>query len=139
MIVVTSALTECRSCYSRELRPVLKLESIPLGDKFSKIQNREERHPVRLVNCDSCGLVQFDGLMNSAAIFESPKVSEVESIIEEDCATDFGYTQQLLSTRAQLGETNTFRYVKSAREPNNSPWIVGLVYRKNLDVAPWML
>ena len=96
MIVVTSALTECRSCYSRELRPVLKLESIPLGDKFSKIQNREERHPVRLVNCDSCGLVQFDGLINSAAIFEIPKVSEVESIIEEDCGTDFGYTQQTL-------------------------------------------
>ena len=96
MIVVAGALTECRSCYSRELRSVLKLESVPLGDKFSKIPNREERHPVRLVNCDSCGLVQFDGIINSAAIFEIPKASEVESIIEEDCATDFGYTQQTL-------------------------------------------
>jgi hypothetical protein len=87
---------QCRSCHSRRLTQVLELESMPYGDNFSTSINQEGRHPVGLVNCESCELIQFGYQISSSVVFRPPQISAPTCVPTSNGAlSKQGYSQTL--------------------------------------------
>lgn len=65
-------ITSCRFCAS-PIKPVLDLGRIPLVNYFpSKCEiNAQKTYPLRLVSCDSCGLLQLDEIVQAKDIFST--------------------------------------------------------------------
>jgi hypothetical protein len=56
-------IQQCRVCHSTDLALVLDLGETALANRFLKLEQLHEpepRHPLRLVVCEQCGLVQID-------------------------------------------------------------------------------
>ncbi len=65
-------IQQCRYCGSTT-RSIIDLGSIPLVNYFPKSSDssNEKRYPLRLVMCNSCGLLQLDELVPASDIFST--------------------------------------------------------------------
>ena len=67
---MSERITKCRGCYSSNFGEVLPLQSIPIGDNFSKNYNNEPVYPVGLTLCENCSLVQLTQKVQSQTVFK---------------------------------------------------------------------
>lgn len=63
-------LKRCRICGNENLEPILDLGGMPLANSFLDSEHQEERYyPLRLVWCESCGLLQIDEIVPPEDLF----------------------------------------------------------------------
>lgn len=67
---MSERITKCRGCYSSNVDEVLPLQSIPIGDHFSKKYNNEPVYPVGLTLCENCSLVQLTQKLQKQTVFK---------------------------------------------------------------------
>ena len=60
---------KCRACRCSSLIQLLDLKSMPIGDRFSMAPNSETLHPIGLVGCEVCGLIQLKHEVSSGLLF----------------------------------------------------------------------
>ncbi len=67
------SVTQCRQCGSQELALILDLGHHPPSDAFLKpeqLHQAETFYPLRLVSCQSCGLLQIDFLVDGRILYQ---------------------------------------------------------------------
>ncbi|MDO8495009.1 MAG: class I SAM-dependent methyltransferase [bacterium] len=62
-------LERCRICKGKKFFPFLKLRSMPRPNGFLKKPIKEERYPLDVSRCQTCGHVQLDHVISAKALF----------------------------------------------------------------------
>lgn len=66
-------VTVCQMCHSNTLSLILDLGHQPHSDSFptkAQLSEPEVRYPLRLVSCDTCGLIQIDYYINPVILYQ---------------------------------------------------------------------
>lgn len=67
---MSGPVTSCRMCDATDLAPFLDLGSQPPADSFLKdADETEERFPLRICSCQSCGLAQLDYVVSPSILY----------------------------------------------------------------------
>ena len=62
-------ITHCRLCRGSDLTPVLSLGNLALTGVFRKTKGSVPRHPLNLLKCDNCDLVQLEHSVDKDILF----------------------------------------------------------------------
>jgi len=74
MTATVSHRNTCRLCGAKDVRLVLKLQPIPLSEKYATDRataKAEQRFPVDVYMCDDCGHVQHLDVINASDLWDS--------------------------------------------------------------------
>jgi SAM-dependent methyltransferase len=67
-------LERCRICKNKKLEKILDLGKMPLANAFldkNQISQKEISYPLRVVWCESCGLIQIDEIVPPEVLFKN--------------------------------------------------------------------
>ncbi len=67
-------LERCRICKNKKLEKILNLGKMPLANAFldkNQISQKEISYPLRVVWCESCGLIQIDEIVPPEVLFKN--------------------------------------------------------------------
>lgn len=67
-------LERCRICKNEKLKKILDLGEMPLANAFldeNKLSQKEISYPLRVVWCESCGLLQIDEIVSPEILFRN--------------------------------------------------------------------
>jgi len=67
-------LERCRICKNKKLKKILNLGEMPLANAFldeNKLSQKEISYPLRVVWCESCGLLQIDEIVPPEILFRN--------------------------------------------------------------------
>lgn len=73
--MVNFKLQACRACNHDKLTIIHDFGCVPDAGDFQSIPFSGDKHRLRLIRCDSCGLVQIDGRLDRDTIFRNYKYS----------------------------------------------------------------
>ena len=67
-------LERCRICKNTKLEKILELGEMPLANAFldnNQLSQKEISYPLRVVWCESCGLMQIDEIIPPEILFKN--------------------------------------------------------------------